>query len=532
MEIEFKFQVPAGRFKAVQAAIKRGGGVQRTRLRAHYFDTPDGLLAAHRIALRLRHEGVGWVQTVKAQGGGPLHRLEHNVDLGPVGAGTPPWPDVQRHAGTPVGALLEKVLGKALERSLKKGEAALVETHVTDIWRLTRIEQAGAATVELALDSGEIVAMVQGHGDGHGDQNGEAQRRVATVSELELELIDGGASGDGGIADLATLAQRWSQRHGLWLSSVSKAERGERLRAGLDQVAAVKATAPRFPSAARGARGPSGPQIQRAIVTACLAQVLPNASEIAAGSDDAEQIHQLRIGIRRLRTALRELAPLGAGFDPAWQTPLADAFRALGAQRDRELLLQTLTPRLAEAGAPPVDWPADAVGNMPTPGEVVRAVAFQSALVALIGFAASPSLAGDGDGDTDDAADHLRRRLRKLHARIARDARRFMALTPLEQHSVRKRLKRLRYLAEFAAPLFDKTEVKRYLARLAPAQDALGASNDNAVALQTCRSAADADPRAWFAVGWLSAQQTADARACRNTLRKIDAAPRFWKKSR
>ena len=44
----------------------------------------------------------------------------------------------------------------------------------------------------------------------------------------------------------------------------------------------------------------------------CLEQVLVNASEIAAGSSDAEHVHQLRVGIRRLRTAMRELAVWGA----------------------------------------------------------------------------------------------------------------------------------------------------------------------------------------------------------------------------
>ena len=117
---------------------------------------------------------------------------------------------------------------------------------------------------------------------------------------------------------------------------------------------AVKAEAPRFP-----AHGRDGRALQQTVVASCLAQMLPNASEIAAGSNDEEQIHQLRIGIRRLRTALRELAGLDADtsrFDAAaWEPPLVDAFRALGELRDREQVVTLAQPRLRDAGAPEVD---------------------------------------------------------------------------------------------------------------------------------------------------------------------------------
>ena len=67
MEIEFKFQIPPDRLKAVEAALRRGT-VVRTRLQARYFDTADQALAAEGIVLRLRKEGRRWVQTVKATG--------------------------------------------------------------------------------------------------------------------------------------------------------------------------------------------------------------------------------------------------------------------------------------------------------------------------------------------------------------------------------------------------------------------------------------------------------------------------------
>ncbi|MET3374884.1 inorganic triphosphatase YgiF [Variovorax boronicumulans] len=520
MEIEFKFCIPAGRLKAVEAALRRGA-VVRTRLQARYFDTADQRLVADGMVLRLRKEGRRWVQTVKAAGDNALHRLEHNVDLG-TGAAAPAI-DPVRHGGTPVGERLARLLQAA-----DGGAVPLVERQSTDIVRLTRdlrVSGPAGAVVEMALDVGKVVAHA-----------GTPAQRTSPVCELELELKSGDVQG------LVALARRWSQQHGLWFSTVSKAERGMRLLAELETVPAVKAEAPRF-----SARGRDGRALQQAVVASCLAQMLPNASEIAAGSTDEEQIHQLRIGIRRLRTALRELAGLDADtsrFDAVmWEPPLVDAFRALGELRDREQVVKLAQPRLREAGAPEVDpLVGDAVAvaaQASTPGDIVRAAAFQDVLVSLIGFTAiAPESTGPAPLAADAALQLLRERLQRLHKQAVRDGRRFESLATEHQHRARKRLKRLRYLAEFAAPLFAEAEggkkkkdaAERYLKALRPAQDALGAFNDEAVALALYREVASRDPRAWFAVGWFSARRAAGATACREALERIGEAPRFWKK--
>lgn len=528
MEIEFKFHVPAERLKAVEAAMRRGA-VVRTRLQARYFDTADQALAAQGIVLRLRKEGPRWVQTVKATGDNALHRLEHNVDLGAAAGGASPVIDPQRHQGAPVGERLAKVLAES--------GAPLVERQSTDIVRLTRDVRttgANAAVVELALDIGKVVAHA-----------GTPEQRESPVCELELELKRGDVRG------LVALARRWSQQHGLWFSTVSKAERGARLLAKLEVVPAIKAQTPRF---AEGKEKLHGRAIQQAVVASCLAQMLPNASEIAAGSTDEEQIHQLRIGIRRLRTALRELAGLDAdagGFAAAeWEPPLVDAFRALGALRDREQVVKLAQPQLRDAGAPEFDPLVgdEAAANAPLPSDIVRTPAFQSVLVSLIGFTATAThveeaKAGDAAQqdqsaplDAGDARRFLRKRLQRLHRQVVRDGQRFESLPIEDQHRTRKRLKRLRYLAEFVAPLFADADdgktsaAERYLKRLRPAQDALGEFNDEAVAMALYREAAARDARAWFAVGWFSARHAAGAKACRKALGKIEKARRFWAK--
>ncbi|WP_235578244.1 CYTH and CHAD domain-containing protein [Pseudorhodoferax sp. Leaf267] len=501
MEIEFKFQVPAERLEAVEAAML-GASSTRTHLQARYYDTEGGDLAAHGVVLRLRKEGRNWVQTAKAAGEGPLHRLEHNVDLGPARKSQPLAALPARHAGTPVGERLARALGAQ--------PAPLVEVYATDIWRIARHEQFADSTVELALDQGRVLAP---SADGSGE-------RSAQVCELELELVDGN------VDDLATLARLWAERHGLWFSTVSKSERGMRLALGQSTRPAVKASAPRLDE---NGGFPDGPTLQRAVVAACLAQILPNASEIAAGSLDAAQIHQARVGLRRLRTALRELQPLGAGLDEAWLPALVRTFRALGATRDRQQLVDKMQPRLVAAGGPVLTLPEDTTPQA-SPGEAVRASDFQAALVGLIGFAATPRAAPGASPKQTRRI--LRTRLSKLHAQLLRDGHAFEALPPDAQHRARKRLKRLRYLAEFVGAAFGDRRAARYTDALSPVQDVLGAYYDEVVAQEAYRAAADREPRAWFAVGWLLARQSAHARECGEALKSIAEARKFWNKKK
>jgi CHAD domain-containing protein len=271
----------------------------------------------------------------------------------------------------------------------------------------------------------------------------------------------------------------------------------------------------------------SGAAMLRAVVAACLAQILPNAGEVAGGRGQAEHVHQLRVGLRRLRTALRELAGFGADIDPAWEPVLSTAFRALGEHRDRDHLVTDIQPVLAAAGGPSIDWnagreaPAD-------PREVAQAAELQGVLLDLIRFTLAPSPEPASQASRADR-EAIEDRLGKLRKQVIRDGKRFADLEPELRHRLRKRLKRLRYLAEFVAPLYPGKASAAFLDALEPAQDALGAYNDLAVALIAARAVAPHDPHAWFAVGWLAARQEAGIGACRKALARVGDAEPFWK---
>lgn len=513
MEIEFKFCIPPERLAAVQAAVRRGRWTP-VRMEARYFDTPDAALSSRGIALRLRREGTQWVQTVKALGQGPLDREEHNVLLGDTPPSLVPRPEL--HAGS--------VAGARLVAALQVAQGPLAETYGTEMDRVTRDIAFKGGMVELALDTGRVVA-----------HRGTPQQKEARICELELELTSGPVAG------LAALATRWATRHGLYLSTVSKAERGERLLAAQWTRPATKAEA--MVAHAAGPAFWQGPALQRAVVAHCLQQVLGNSSEIAEGTGTEEHVHQLRIGLRRLRTALRELAPLAPGrFDPAWEKPLVDVFRRLGELRDRSQVLQSIHARLQAAGAPPLAEPhtatADAANTRTGASDIVRTAAFQTALIGLMAFTArghAPVAEAPGAGEAEalalkDTRRLLQKRLRRLHTQVRQGAQGFAALTVQKQHRLRKRLKRLRYLAEFVAPALD-ADSAAFVDSLQPALSALGQLNDERVAqgLYDALATTSNTPGAWFGLGWLMAHQAQAVATCEQALSHLADAPRLRK---
>lgn len=491
-EFELKLEIPADRLQPLIAAIRQGDTV-RERLRATYFDTQDGALAARGIVVRMRQEGRKWVQTAKAPGSGALQRLEHNAPVAPDDAGMSPPVDLARHSGTPVGDAIRR----ALKLKTDAAFAPLVPLYETDVTRLRVIVPHGESEVEIALDEGRIVAGTQS----------------LPLRELELELKQGRPE------DVVRLAREGCRIHGLWLSTTSKSMKGQRL-AGTAVRTARGSQAPEY------RRQANGHELVAAVVTNCLEQVLEFASEVADGSTDADHIHQLRVGIRRLRTALRELEGLSDGIEPAWEAPLVDVFQALGRHRDQRHLARSVEPLVQGAGGPAVTAVALAA-NVPDPGEAVRKPAFQDSLLGLLAFAhRDPASAGPGH---QQATKRVGKALARLHRQVLGDGGRFASLDEASQHRVRKRVKRLRYLAEFAAPLFHGRKTLAFADGLKPLQDALGAYHDELMALHAYRALAPEQPKAWFAAGWLSARREPNALACQRAIEEFARTRPFWK---
>jgi triphosphatase len=492
-EFELKFQVPPARRAEVLAAL-RHGSVAKEHLQARYFDTPQGALQHAAMVLRLRKEGRRWVQTVKcADGRGAFDRLEHNV---PTKAGAEA--DIALHDGTPVAALLQA----AFERT---GESAadLQPAFATDIVRLTRTVTTAQTEVELALDEGRLLLG----------------RRAQPVLELEFELKAGLPSA------LIELTQEWCARHGLWLDPQSKAMAARRLGA-TEPAPAITATPIEV------SRDAPVPELVAAVLGSALEQVLGNAREVATGGATDKHVHQLRVGLRRLRSVLRELHDLPelASLPATVQDRLTTLFRQLGEHRDALVLVPELERQLAAANAPALaHHPA---APLPDIAAAVRDTAVQSALLAIVA-AQQRLLEGIAGASTSRQAlrKAVRERLRKLHKQSLKAGGDFAALPQPQRHRIRKRLKRLRYLSELMRPLYPGRKVDRFVAALKDLQDALGEYQDAAVGRRLWSEWAKADRAAWFGAGWLAAREEGLARDCERACREAaDHAVPFWKR--
>ena len=310
-------------------------------------------------------------------------------------------------------------------------------------------------------------------------------------TQLRLEMLRGP------IARLFELARHWQREFGLTL-------RGH-------EPSAEPATA---------LASDDAPTVVRGWIAATLPALLRELTLLADGSDSADTLHQTRVALRRLRTVLRLGRPCGVALDDAWEPQLAQAFRALSATRDRDALLEWLPPALQAAGlAMPALPPATATR---APAAVAGDPTLHGALLSLLQFALASRPAGAGD-----FVHRAGRYVRRLHARIARDARHFAALSAPRQHTLRKRVKRLRYAVEYCAERMPAKPLRRHLRTLRAAQVALGRLQDIAVASELLRPRAAHDPVAARALEWLQHEMRRAVRRSAKALQRVDAPPRL-----
>ena len=393
---------------------------------------------------------------------------------------------------------------------------ALTVQYFTDVQRTSRQIKKNNSRIEIAYDIGKV-------GIGRLNSQKPANNHGLTQSdihEIEFELLEG----DPG--DLIEVAKTWCKKYKLYLSTVTKAQRGSLLLANKQYAQPVKADL----AVLQLHKGISQFAFLQAVVNNCLVQILPNASAIAEGSPDGNLVHQLRVGIRRLRTALKHFKFAQDYIDPNWLMVLKQTFSLLGEYRDKEILQIKTQPLLESVGAPHVEW-STAVDIMPI--DAVRANDFQILLLELIGFT---HLAVPADNPKAKAT--VAKKLEKLFTAIAVASDKFASLDTESQHGVRKDLKSLRYVSEFAAPLFASqtngkkgkkaAELNAFLQYLEPAQDVLGEYNDNVVGHANYLEKAKTDPNALFAVGWFSGREQASAEQCAVSLKTVKNAPKFW----
>lgn len=266
-------------------------------------------------------------------------------------------------------------------------------------------------------------------------------------------------------------------------------------------------------------------------IASAVTRILRHDPGVRIG-DDPEDVHQARVGSRRLRSDLRTFAGL---LDRRWIGGVGDDLRwlaaALGEARDADVLIERLR---AQAATLP---DADTTGLAPlfrrlatereeTRGRLLAALdspRYVALLDRLVEAAQAPPCRADARAPAADVVPGLVarpwRKLRKAVKALPGDP------TDPELHRIRILAKRARYAAEAAAPVAGK-KAASFASALAGLQTVLGDHQDAVVAEAWLRQAVDGtDPAVSLAAGELIGVQRAEAAASRK------AWPAAWDKA-
>lgn len=497
-EIELKLRFAPARLREVLALpLLQARGAATRKLTATYFDTPELDLSRRRIALRVRREGGRWVQAVKG-GGSATSGVHQRLEIENVLHDR--HPDLSLLPRHPVTKILQA----------KKVAASLVPVLHTEITRSLRLlEPAPGVLIEVAIDRGVI----------------RSGRRRTQVCEMELELKNGPVS------TLFELAQQLVQLVPLALEHRSKAERGYALFLGTAMVP-VKA-APVVLT-----REMTAGQCFLAIAAVALAQVHGNERGVVE-SQDPEFLHQMRVGIRRLRSVFSLFRDV---LDDA-AAPQAAALRAiaaaLGPARDWDVFVTETLPAVRPALAAHVAAEAfEAVCRKcwqfarNKAKKSIKSNNYNKSMIVLSGWLAALGNDGGNTALQQPARDCAAQILAARHARVLKRGRRLEQRSATELHRLRIAVKQLRYATEFFAALFPGRGMATLRDRLVRLQDILGRIND-AAAVQPLLSVAAGDDREFIAAagivtGWCEAHAAAERRALQMAWRRFRTARRPW----
>jgi triphosphatase len=469
------------------------------RLISTYHDTQYLALKQRGLTLRVREQGGGFVQTVKSddlERVGMLSRGEWEDAL----------PDNRPDISAPQSGphLPEEVSGQL---------HALFVTEVTRtiVW----VEPLAGTRIEAAIDEGEIRLA--------------GANAAEPVSEIELELKGGEA------AALYDIALRLLEVAPIRIGTRSKSERGYRLAEGPEAILRAVHAEPVALDPAMTVDA-----VLQEIGRNCMRQLLRNEAVVLAAHP--EGIHQMRVAVRRLRSAVSALKKVLPAEDRRWMN---GDFRwlggALGQARNIEVfaieLLQAARTELPDESS--LDELAETLDRLRRAAydrvkDAMLSKRYTAAMLRLLrGFEArgwqEPGVPNSPIGEiAPGVLDRRRRRVRKRSKGFGR-------LPPRERHKLRIAAKKLRYTVELFGGLFDEHDLHSYTKRLKRLQDDLGYANDVRVAHEFLSELfSQIDPKSPAARAWIGVLEWHDQRlaggehSLRKHLRRLTRATPFW----
>jgi inorganic triphosphatase YgiF len=507
IESEVKFEASARDLRKLAATrMLRPSDGQLPRhkyLVSTYFDTPKLLLRKNGVSLRVRQAGKKRVQTIKtANGGISLSRGEWEHKL------HSDEPDLRAARGT----ALEPLLSGKLKRNLEP----IFATHVQ---RTLLPLRSGNSRIELALDEGHV----------------RAGQKSSPLAEVELELKSGKAS------DLFKTARVVAGLAPVKLALKSKSEQGYDLIADRSSRAFHGSKIIlRHDTSIEAAFQKIGRSVLRHIA----------ANEPAVRAADPEGVHQMRVGVRRLRAAIAVFSELLDGNqteqikrDLKWLAGKLAPVRDLDVfLKGKIALFEGSDP--ATTGLP--ELKSELTYRRDIAAETAKAAIATTRYRLLIfdilewiedGKWLQRSRAQGKRKIRPFAADLFERRTRKAR----RKAKRAGKLDARARHKLRIAIKKLRYALYFFETLYSHDgsakALSRYKKYLKDLQDNLGALNDIAVhqKLAVKLAAGSGGPKpelVSFAAGMIAGCERSEVgpilAEVTKTAHRLRGAKRFW----
>ncbi|CAA6606136.1 conserved hypothetical protein [Rhodospirillaceae bacterium LM-1] len=245
----------------------------------------------------------------------------------------------------------------------------------------------------------------------------------------------------------------------------------------------------------------------RLIARLGIEQIAANRSCIA-GVETVEGVHQMRVGVRRLRSAINLFRPL-LKVTPATRisAQLKTLASLLGPVRDvdvfQEIILDpvlALLPAHAGIEGLKASFAKDRNELLAKALPALDRQPFASLMLDLQDWSETGTTKEEGD-----LGAFASKALDKRHRKLMKAGRDFLTLDPLARHALRIRGKKMRYAAEFLNTLFPEAKTQRYLEALTHLVDVLGHLNDIAVARRVLeeRRGKDCDAALHHGVGFV-----------------------------
>jgi inorganic triphosphatase YgiF len=415
------------------------------KLLSIYYDTPDLILLDAGITLRVRHLSGRWIQTIKATGSATVG-LHQRME----------WEDVIASEHLDFTKILDPKLIKLFDdRKLRDTLIPIFQTEVQrDEWQLAF---DNGDRVELVLDLGQLIA----------GQNHEP------ITEIELELKEGN------VGRLFDLALELLKDIPLTIENTSKAQRGyDYYRTKPPSV--LNARPPKL------RKDTNVHSAFKQIAWECIHQLQGNQDMVLHGTD-VEGVHQMRVALRRLRSAFSVFRNIvGGEKSAALLAELSWLTDVLGKTRDLDVFVtQTLPIVIAQFKEDQglLKLHDKALAAQSEAYKEVRALLssqrYQCLLLTLATWLENESWRENRQEYKfvkvhSLASVTLAKRYKQLRVR-GKD---LVHMSPEVRHETRIAAKKLRYAAEFFSSLYNSKKSRPFILNLSQLQDCLGVLND------------------------------------------------------